>query len=439
MSSNTEILPIYYNSVTMKYLRRNPNGRWQSFGIRELTTRLVEAGLSRKIDKDNPLSECEIMRHRITDEHDVVWSGSVAGHREGFYEKNGFRYLVVDSPTLIEPEEGEWPVIHQLLFNMFGEVQYAVFLSWLKIAASSLRSGNWSQQQAMAIAGEAGSGKSFVQNHIITPCLGGRSAKAARYMLGISQFNADLFEVEHLVMDDEFVSHKITDRLALGASIKKMTVSTEGESLHGKGNNAITMTPFWRLSFTLNDNAEALQVLPPLNEDVTDKIIILKATKHEFPMPTYTQEEKSLFLSMIRSEMPAFLNHLLHEFRIPEQMKDSRYGIKTFQNPDIIEALNEIAPETTLLRLIDSVLQDEETKIEALELRDRLYCNADTSEEARKLLDGNVQKTASYLGRLARKHPHRFIRPTNNKNRKWTIKCDTSKDEARAIFILDNL
>ena len=439
MSSKTEILPIYYNSLTMKYLRRNRNGRWQPFGIRELTTRLVEAGLSRKVDKDTPLSECEIMRHRITDEHDVVWNGSVAGHREGFYEKNGFRYLVVDSPILIEPEEGEWPIIHQLLFNMFGETQYAVFLSWLKIAASSLRSGNWSQQQALAIAGEVGSGKSFVQNNIITPCLGGRSAKAAQFMLGSTHFNADLFRSEHLMMEDEFVSHKIADRLALGASIKKMTVSTEGESVHGKGKDAFPISPFWRLTFSLNDNAEALQVLPPLNEDVCDKIIILKAVKHEFPMPTYTQEEKSLFLSAINSEMPAFLNHLLHEFKIPEQMMDTRYGLKTYQNPEIIEALNEIAPETTLLRLIESVLQGEETKITAIELREKLYSNADTSTDASKLLDGWDGKTASYLDRLAKKYPHRFIPPTNNKNRKWTIKCDTSKEEERVISILDNL
>ena len=298
MSSKIDILPIYYNSLTKDYIRRNPNGRWQAFGIRELTTRLVEAGLSRKVDEDTPLSECDIMRHRITDEHDVVWMGPVAGHREGFYEKNGIRYLVTNSPTLIEPQEGEWPVIHHLLFNLFGETQYPVFLAWLKIAASSLRSGNWSQQQALAIAGEAGCGKTFVQTKIITPCLGGRAAKTANKMLGHTHFNAELFGAEHLMMDDEFVSHKIADRLALGASIKKMTVSTEGESLHGKNENAVPISPFWRLTFTCNDNAEALQVLPPLNEDVADKIIILKAVKHEFLMPTYTQEEKSLFESV---------------------------------------------------------------------------------------------------------------------------------------------
>ena len=438
MSSVAPILPIYYDSQRKEYLRRNPNGRWQGFGIREITERLVSNGLSlNPVSKDNPLNECHMMRQRITDENDVVYSGSLAGHNEGFYEKNGIRYLVTDSPTLIDPQKGDWHTILPLLLNMFGEKQCTVFLSWLKIAAESLRSGNWTQQQALAIAGEVACGKSFVQNYIITPCLGGRSAKAARYMLGKTQFNSDLFESEHLVMDDEFVSHKIADRLALGASIKKMTVSTESESLHGKGRKAVPMSPFWRLTFTLNDNPEALQVLPILNEDIADKIIILKASKHDFLMPTNTLEQKGLFLSAIRSELPAFLYHLLNDFRIPDDMVDSRYGVASYQNPEIIEALDEIAPETTLLRLIDSLLQNKETKIEAIELRDRLYNNPETSFEAKRLLDGWDGKTALYLGRLAKKHPERFICPTNNKNRKWVIKPDNKKEEDGLTEILN--
>ena len=438
MSKVAPILPIYYDSNKKDYLRRNPHGRWQGFGKRDIVERLVALGLSlNPVSKDNPLNECDIVLQRITDEQDVAYSGSLAGHSEGFYEKNGIRYLVTDSPTLIAPQKGDWHTIRSLISNMLGGTQYTVFLSWLKIAASSLRSGHWTQQQALAIAGEVACGKSFVQNYIITPCLGGRSAKAARYMLGKTQFNSDLFEAEHLVMDDEFVSHKIADRLALGAAIKKMTVSTESESLHGKGRKAVPMSPFWRLTFTLNDNAEALQVLPILNDDICDKIIILKASKHDFSMPTDTQEQKKLFLNAIRSEIPAFLYHLLYEFRIPDVMINPRYGVMSYQNPEIIEALDEIAPETTLLRLIDSLLQNREMKIEAIELRDRLYNNPETSLEARRLLDGWDGKTASYLGRLATKHPDRFSCPTNNKNRKWVIKPDSKKEEDGLIQILN--
>jgi hypothetical protein len=37
------------------------------------------------------------------------------------------------------------------------------------------------------------------------------------------------------------------------------------------------LKPFWRLSITLNDEPENLLILPPLDESLGDKIMLLRA------------------------------------------------------------------------------------------------------------------------------------------------------------------
>lgn len=87
--------------------------------------------------------------------------------------------------------------------NLFGKSQLAYFLAWLKIAVTTLRSGERRKDQAVFLCGEHDCGKSFVQHYIITPLLGGREAYPYKYLNGDTQFNSELFASEHLVMDDD--------------------------------------------------------------------------------------------------------------------------------------------------------------------------------------------------------------------------------------------
>jgi hypothetical protein len=49
--------------------------------------------------------------------------------------------------------------------------------------------------------------------------------------------------------------------------------------MHAKHREALTLDPIWRMTISLNEEPESLQVLPPLDESLEDKIIILRATK----------------------------------------------------------------------------------------------------------------------------------------------------------------
>jgi len=91
------------------------------------------------------------------------------------------------------------------------------------------------------------------------------------------------------------VATRITDRLRLGVAIKGMTVSTSLVSCQRKHRHPVNLPAWWRVTITLNDEPEALLVLPPLDEHIADKIILLRASRFTLPMPTDTTELRGKF------------------------------------------------------------------------------------------------------------------------------------------------
>jgi hypothetical protein len=112
---------------------------------------------------------------------------------------------VTESPRLILPVQGEWPLLRSIIDGMFnteGVDQRPYFYGWVKRGLESFHQRKWMQGQVLAMAGPRGAAKSLMQM-LLTEIFGGRSAKPYLFMSGRTDFNADLFEGEHLVVDDE--------------------------------------------------------------------------------------------------------------------------------------------------------------------------------------------------------------------------------------------
>jgi len=290
----------------------------------------------------------------------------------------------------------------------------------------------------MGLAGPIGCGKSLLQN-LFTVILGGRSAKPYRYMRGGTEFNAELFGAEHLIIEDEHSSTDIRSRRAFGSYIKQFTVN-ETQSCHAKNRQALTLTPFWRLSISVNDEPEAMMVLPPMSDveqdSLSDKLFLLRTLKAEMPMPTAEYDERKAFWSTLIGELPAFV-HSMVNWTVPEHLRHGRFGIKTWQHPKLIAALDALAPETRLLAIIDEVLfadtilgnacgnpgriinhrSDWKGTAEKLE---RILFESEFRQEAQRLL-GWHSATGSYLGRLAVKRPDRVENARTGNSRDWII------------------
>jgi ABC-type antimicrobial peptide transport system ATPase subunit len=156
------------------------------------------------------------------------------------------------------PALGDWLNLRAIITGLLAETdikgvgqdQVDTFHGWIKSSVEALRAGRQQQQQALAICGPPGCGKSLLQS-IITDMLAGRACKAERYFSGKTPFNADLYTAEHLILEDEHCSTRIDQRMKLGAAIKQHTVSTNLTSLHPKGRTAVNLPGWWRISITL--------------------------------------------------------------------------------------------------------------------------------------------------------------------------------------------
>jgi hypothetical protein len=359
----------------------------------------------------------------INQELYVGYVGPLAGRRAGLIEHQGNKVLVTNSPKLIEPEKGEFPVIREFLERLLGEPQLTYFFAWMKVAVESWRGGFLRPGQALVLAGPRNSGKSLLQNLIITPLLGGRSAKPYQFMAGITPFNSHLFGAEHQMVEDDIPLTDIKARRKFAAHIKQITATDEVLN-HAKNKQALTLPVFWRLTISCNDEPENLMILPPMDESITDKVIMFKVNSGSMPPPSETGEERTALRNALQAERPAFIDFLL-DFEIPEEIRGTRYGVKEYHHPDILDVLNALSPEQRLMDIIDARLfqfnMPGSWKGTAIDLERELTDETCSMRlEARKLFNF-YNAGATYLARLANKEPTRFRQHRTNSKRLWEI------------------
>lgn len=347
----TEVLA-HYDSSRGTYWTRNSKQDWIQFTESALKRRLRLERYGDIPDKYLQVMQADKDLLKMQTENDVSYAGPIAGYRSGIHEICGQRILVTEGPKLIKWAHRPWPNLKRLIQGMFGD-NAPILYGWLNCALRSLYAGPpFRPGQMFAIAGPAGCGKSLLQN-LITEAFGGRSAKPYRYLVGDTSFNSDLMRAEHLMIEDDASSTDPRSRKSFGTMLKNLIVN-ETQSLHRKGRDAISVTPFIRVSISLNDEPENLMVLPPMEESLKDKVILLRASKPEFIYADDDLAQRKLYREELTAELPGFIA-FVRDYRIPERMKSQRYGMIAYQEPSLLKDLMELAPEWKLLSIIDSL------------------------------------------------------------------------------------
>jgi hypothetical protein len=374
-------------------------------------------------------SQIDIALRYFQENKFVNYVGPLAGKRCGAYDENGVRILVTSQARVIEPKRGDWAMLGELIVNLlghenepYGESQIESFYGWLKISYEAFCARRFQPGHALAVAGPVDCGKSLLQS-LITEILGGRSAKAALFLQCRTDFNGELFGAEHLILEDEAASTRHKDRMALASSIK-ILIANRVHACHAKHRQIVNLAPWWRISISLNDRPERLLVLPPLTDDISDKIILLRASKYPMPMPAETAEQKEKFWQTLTAQLPGFLYWLVNDHQVDDTWRDTRFGIKAFHHPSLLTELEALSPAIALLGLIDTAQIWEVTSDvwagTALELRALLMEHHKTAVDARSLLEW-INACAQYLNDLAEMRPARVKRFRTHQDREFEI------------------
>lgn len=397
---------VWYDAASGKYFRENAEKRWIDYKESDFKRYLKYCNYSTKVGEHSTISVLDRLMVEIHQHRRVDFAGEIAGYKAGKWNILGSKIIVPKGNQLPTPQKGNWPTIKTTVNQLLG-MQQRLFYAWMKSAYESLAAGPpWRPGQMLAIAGESGCGKSLLQN-LITQMLGGRAAKPYSFLCGDSNFNSPYIGAEHWMIEDEASSTDIRTRRYFGAQIKN-TIVNEVHDCKPKGKDCFPVTPFVRLTMTLNDNPESMMVLPPLDEDVADKIILLKASKI---IPPFEQDDlagRAKFWNRLVGEIPAFL-HAMERTKIPADLFDNRYGVKAWHHPALASSLNSLAPEARLLGLIDSVgfFDDFRTRFEgtSLEFEKQLRL-ADKGGDISRLLTYS-SACGIFLARLAAKQKDR--------------------------------
>ena len=420
------LLSVYYERKAGKYWKPNERGQWLDYTTSGFTGELKCLGYFGNAERGKTASECDLMMKTIRDKCDVGYVGALAGYKEGFYEAE--RMLITEGPSLIEPEAVPFDEVLEFIETLLnpdehGQMQLWLFIGWLQRMLDNLRHGKLERGQALVLIGPAIGGKSLLLE-IIVILFGGRRATPFGWMAGNTDFNGELCSAETLIVDDEAVQKDMKHRAGFAGKIKQV-VAVEHQECHFKYGTKFSLKPAWRLCMALNDDEECMQVLPPLSNDLKDKMMIFQCADKssvKIPWPNLEREPR---MNEIRKQLPGLVKFIL-DFKIPAQCKQGResgrYGIDTFWHPTALKALASFNPELQLLELLDCLPYNTSTndwrgtptQMEQI-LKDSKYSYA-----AKGLIKSHVSLGIK-LGRLEKSHPERVKRSRTNRAALWII------------------
>jgi hypothetical protein len=391
-----------YHVPPNKYWIANAPDAWvvlnEAGMIRELKAQGLRASLSEdELKAGVRLHEVDRALREIQQTRVLDYCGLLAGYKAGFYRLNGRRVLVTHSMDLGEEctdsfcwtderlqklvdgfyksdqaaalkwvdklrelsiELGEspnedaarFPILWRFFENLFARDEHDQrHLVWGIVAGTckALHRGCGDQDlppqaPALFIAGEPGAGKTLL-SEIIRQLYGKRRAFPYEYLTGGTAFNEELFEATLQLIDDEADRTDIKSRSNLAQKLKQFTVGA-GNRVHGKGAKALESTPLWRVLMLCNVDEDSLRVLPPM--DMTgDKVVLLKAHGRSVPLPTGTELQKAILWRAITEEIKFFRYWLRTIYELPDEYgPTSRFPVKPWHHPEIIELMEETAP-----------------------------------------------------------------------------------------------
>ena len=332
---------------------------------------------------------------------------------------------IIDEPELYEPVQGKHPLMDSIISQAFPDDEAkAVFLGWLRDGMEAVRSSLHQPAPMMVLAGEANSGKSLLA-FIVSKILGGRSGDPMTAWTGRLPWNDDILGKELLLIDDSEASTDSRSRRRLGANFKA-SIYAKDVKINTRGKTSIEARPVWRVMICCNEEPENLSVIPPLDDDIRDKISLLRVSKITLPMPASSVSEKEEFRIALMMEFPAFC-YSLQQVVTPEHLQDSRAGVRAWHDRSLLEALNQIAPEGKLEELLEIAIQTDSisTKmfLSASEIQEALTDQgARTSSQARSLLGHHSSQCGSYLKRLHSKGSPYIAERQEGRSRSVTYK-----------------
>jgi len=242
---------------------------------------------------------------------------------------------------------GPFPWLSKYFDGLFDPaLQLDYFLSWL----SRFYRGCWNYDlengQNIFLLGSVGVGKTLLSQGILPRLVGG-SHDAEDYLLGLTNFNSQLFNVALWTVDDNSANVDAITHKKFSAMIKKMSARQLFES-HQKFRTPCQVEWAGRVVITANDDEESARIVPDLSINILDKMMLFRSARKA---PVTFPARKEL-IALLERELPHFARFLL-DFEYPDHCKGStRFGVRAYHEPSLLETAEQSSQTAVFYEVI---------------------------------------------------------------------------------------
>lgn len=346
-----------------KYWRKDGYGDWKNYTKEDTVAHLaIDRGLETK-KGEGDASETSRAIQYIQNWQNVIGAAPFVFQPSGIINKQGNKFLNTHTRKVCGPSagpvvwgpEGQMPFLSKFFDGLFHPDSKAAvpgkpleyFLAWLQRFYKGAYESNLESGQNLFLCGGPGVGKTFL-NQGLLPYLMGGGADAESYLLGVSDFNSQLFEVAYWSIDDNSATVNEQTHRKYSTMIKKMAANTTFQ-YHAKFRIPCMVDWTGRCVTTLNRDEASTSIIPDLAISIMDKIMIfLTADTSPVEFPSRAECHK-----IIQNEAPHLARFLL-DYVAPEYcVGSSRFGVVSFHDSSLVKTAEQGSVTSAFVEILD--------------------------------------------------------------------------------------
>jgi len=396
------------------YYRRFPNGNWINQTKTEIEDHLlISHGLSTARAAKNAGSEIEQAVYIINQSRIVDGGMPLVFDKREVVQVGGHKFLNTSRVRVMEPSAPipgvawgtDFPWIAKWLFGFFEpRKQLVYFLSWLKLFYEGARDGDLQRGQALFLVGNTDRGKTLLNARWIPLMLGG-GFDASSFLVHGKEFNKMMCEVAHWHIDDAQAASTQSDHTKFTERVKKL-IANPFMPYRPMYVDEVQVPFRGRLLVTLNSDPQSMLMIPDLDRNIADKLMVLRLNDSPFEFKGNEHTERKLF-----TESPHFLRWLT-QWTPPAFLmgKKQRFGMKTFIHEGTREVAATTGFDSDILGVMEILWETDDALMECAKAgkpwestTSNLISRIATHPSAQRLLTGlTVRTTGMRLNKLAK-------------------------------------
>ena len=364
---------------------------------------IIELGVGEDNSPNIPgrRSEVDYVLVKVNEKPSLAYFGEVAGFPAGLHKFNGDYFFVPKGRVFEEGQPGECPTtieyIKRLLGRDSGEVhwehQFHTLIGLMQRGRRMIREYTEPlNTPPLLLVGERSCGKTTFQTEILPPTMDGQHCYCGVHDL-LGRFNSDQAKRVVTILSDAVGDVGYAERRNLGSYYKEAAANPTLR-VEAKGKDKVTL-PSKKIivASANNQRQEDLAAVPPV-DGIEDKVIYLKC--HPVNMWDGTNDPRGKdIMKAIKNEVPAFCHYIDH-YELPQEVQGRRFGVATWQHPEIAEAATAGNPSDVVAEVISAIIHDSQRRKELLDKRSGLS----STQVAEILINGSPRIPLGYLPQI---------------------------------------